>query len=168
MRKTILTALTSMLLVAGVAVAIAADRFATMSLRGRYSGNLTLAEHIPMDENNTLTIDARQLLALTFDGRSGVTGVTSVTAAIPSNPPTIFTCVFTVEGTYEVAESGLGTATLNITPTTACAGPGTLTLTLLVGGRNRNRIDATIDGATGLGSDAGPIALFGSGTLTEQ
>jgi hypothetical protein len=107
-------------------------------------------------------------LALTFDAKSAVTGITSVTASIPNNPPTLFTCVFTAAGVYEIGEDGLGTATLDITPTTACAGPATLKLSLLVGGRNRSRLDVSIDGATGLGPDSLPIAIIGSGTLTEN
>jgi len=168
MRKTILTTTTLLLLASGIALAAGRDRFNTMSLRGRYTGNLTISETIPVDEGTMLNIDARQLLALTFDGKSDVTGITSVSASIPNDPPSVFTCVFTAQGTYEIGEDGLGTASLDITPTTECAGPATLKLSLLVGGRNRSRIDVTVDGATGLGPDSLPIAIVGSGALVEQ
>jgi len=168
MRKTLVISTTALfLLIAGVALAAGRDRFATMSLRGRYTGNLTISEHLQIEENTTLQIEARQLLALTFDGKSGVSGFTTVTAAIPGNPPTVYTCTFNAQGTYDIGENGLGTANLNITPTTDCAGPATLKLSLLVGGRNRSRIDVTIDGATGLGPDSVPIAIVGAGSLSE-
>ncbi len=167
MKKTIAT-IALVLGIAGLAAASARDRFSTTSLRGRYTGNIAISESIPLDESTVLKIEARQLLALTFDAKSNVTGITSVTALIPNSPPTVFTCVFTIEGTYELSEEGLGTATLNITPTTACSGPATLKLSLLVGGRNRNRLDVSIDGASGLGAGDVQIAILGSGTLTEN
>lgn len=168
MRTTIFTLTSLILLVTSIAFAASRDRFGTDSLRGRYTGNLVISEHLQVDENTTLNIEARQLLALTFDGKSEASGITSVSAAIPGNPPTVFTCVFTARGTYEIGDSGLGTATLNITPTTECAGPAVLKLSLLVGGRNRSRIDVTIDGASGLGPDSVPIAIVGGGVLVEQ
>ncbi|MEO6030204.1 MAG: hypothetical protein ABIR79_25325, partial [Candidatus Binatia bacterium] len=76
MRKTIVLSTSIFLLVAGVAFAAGRDRFATMSLRGRYTGNLTISEHLQIEENTTLHIEARQLLALTFDGKSEVSGFT--------------------------------------------------------------------------------------------
>jgi hypothetical protein len=168
MRKTVTVFTSFFLLVAGIAFAAGRDRFGTESLRGRYSGNLDISETILVDQNTTMHIDGRALLALVFDAKSGVTGVVSVSAVIPGDTPSVFTCVFDAQGGYEIAESGLGTATLNITPTSACAGPATLQLRLLVGGRNRTRLDVTIDGASGLGPGSVPIAIIGSGSLSQQ
>lgn len=168
MRQTRFAVLAYMLLVSGLASAANRDPYDGAQLRGRFTGNLTISERIPVDGNNTLAIEARQLLALTFDGKSGVTGIASVTAAIPAEPPTVFTCVFTIEGTYEVGDAGLGSADLAITPTTECAGPAMLDVTFLIGGKNRSRIDVTIDGARGAGPDAPMLAIVGSGTLAKD
>lgn len=153
----------------GVADAGPTDRFTSSSLRGRYTGNLAIEERIPSDGNTTIEIEARQLLALNFDGKTGVSGVTNVTAIVPSSPPITFTCAFTVAGTYQVGAEGLGTADVTITPAGDCPiGPAGLKLSLLVGGRNRSRLDVTVDAARGPnGEDAG-IAIVGAGTLTQQ
>lgn len=168
MRQSVLTVTAATLLFAGVAFAASRDRFGTTSLRGRYTGNLTLAEHIQVDTNTILNINGYVLMGLTFDGKSDVVGVASVSAAIPGNPPVSFNCVFDAQGTYEIAESGLGSATLNITPTSECAGPAVLKMGLLVGGKNRSRVDVTIQSASGLAPDSVPIAVVGGGMLSEQ
>lgn len=169
MRRISFALLAASILTAGVAGAAGSDRYTSGSLRGRYSGNLVISERIPVDADQTIAIEARQLLALTFDGKSAVNGVTSVTAVIPNTPPSSFTCVFTVAGTYQVGAEGLGSADLTITPTSDCTtGPAGLKLSLLVGGRHRSRLDVTIDAARGPNGEDPGIAIVGAGALIAQ
>ena len=148
--------------------AAADDKFNTGDLRGRYSGNVDISEAIPDGNGGAIHIEARALMALTFDGKSAVKGSVSVTAYIPAAGQTLFTCVFDAAGTYQLAATGLGTATLDVTPTTACAGPATFSMSLLLGGRNRSRLDVTIDGANSIPPGESSIPIVGSGSLIER
>ncbi len=143
-------------------VAVARVTFGSDSLRGRYSGNIAIAENIPTD-GTPLHIEARQLLALTFDGVSQVSGVSSVTVAVPGQ--STFTCTYRAIGTFQLGDDGLGTASLALTsPTVQNCGDGiTLALSLLVGGHSRERLDVTIDSADVAGT--GAVPLVGSGLL---
>jgi hypothetical protein len=94
-----------------------------------------------------------------------VDGASRVTVSVPNQPPV--TCPFTITGTYAVEETGLGTATLALVPSDqTCDGGGsgtTLHVSVLVGRKDRRRLDITINGATEPGGEALPVV--GAGTL---
>jgi hypothetical protein len=166
MRPTLIIVMTLTVLATAYS-SVHAAVFNAVSLRGRYSGNVTISESIPDGNGGSLQIEARALMALTFDSNGGAVGLVSVVAYIPGAAQTLFTCIFDATGNYQLGDSGLGGATLNITPTTACAGPATLKMSLLVGGRFHDRLDVTIDGADSV-PPTNPIPLVGSGVLVHS
>ncbi len=100
-----------------------------------------------------------------FDGKSGVSGATSATVAVPGQNS--FTCAYRATGVYEIGDEGLGTATLDLAPAgDACPGGVTLKLSMLVGGRNRGRLDVTIDAATTI-PDGQQLPIVGAGVLVK-
>jgi hypothetical protein len=167
MRTTLINIGIALTALAATRSSVHAAVFNEGSLRGRYTGNVTISESIPDGSGGTLQIEARALMALTFDAQGAAIGLVSVSAYVPGAAQTLFTCVFDATGNYQLGDAGLGTATLSITPTSACAGPATLKMSLLVGGRFRNRLDVTIDGADSV-PPTDPIPLVGSGTLANS
>jgi hypothetical protein len=148
----------------GIGIATARGTFATDSLRGRYTGNLTIGESFS-DGTTVTRIEARQLLALDFDAQGAVAGASSVTVAVPGQPT--FTCPYTVAGTYEIGDQGMGSASLALTSQAETCGGGsavTVQLSLLVGGHNRSRLDVVVERAV---TPDGEVPLVGSGVLVK-
>jgi hypothetical protein len=155
----------SALLVGSVGLAAAArGTFDTASVRGRYTGSLTLTQNFS-DGTTDFRVEARQLLVLTFDGDAAVSGASSATVAVPGQ--NTFTCAYRATGVYEIGDEGLGTATLDLVPASdVCPGGVVLKLSLLVGGHNRSRLDVTIDGATTI-PDGQQLPIVGAGVLVK-
>jgi hypothetical protein len=146
-------------------VASGRETFETANLHGRYTGHLTVGANFS-DGTTTQRLDVQLLSALIFDGKSAVTGTSIVTVAIPGQTP--FTCPFAVTGTYDLGDAGLGRATIALAASDQTCGDGggagvTLQANLVVGGRNRRRLDVTINAATDTQGEVLPI--IGAGTL---
>jgi len=154
----------ALLLVGGEVTTARAVGFDSGSLRGRYTGHLNVGATFS-DGTTTQRLEVQLLTALKFDGKAAVEGASRITVAVPGQMA--FTCPFSVTGTYEIAETGLGTATLVLVPSDpACgdSGPGvTLQASLAVGGERRRRLDVSISGGTDPSGEVLPIT--GAGML---
>lgn len=162
-RKRVLGLTLGLLLVGAVAMPAPAAEFDIWDLRGRYTGHLNIGASFS-DGTTTQRLEVQLLTALSFDGKSTITGASRLTVSIPQQPPT--TCRFAITGTYALDETGLGTATLVLVPSDpACSdgGGATLQASLVLGGLHRRRLDITINGATDGSGEALPVV--GAGTL---
>lgn len=139
--------------------------FNNRRLNGRYTGSVAVQENISDGNGGGFEAQGNELLILTFDGNGGVTGSAVVTGRLLVGASQPFNCTFAYNGTYDVTPEGHVTSTIALTSATGC-GSATLTMSMVIGGRSRSRLDVIIiDVQTD--PPGGVNSITGSGSLVK-